>query len=76
MSDPDAGFGRFLIEYQFGNERYSFVLPARSWEEAQERLKRIGTFGSVVGSDVVTIPGSLGWFARLMTWLRNLRRPT
>lgn len=76
MSDPDAGFGRFLIEYQFGNDRYSFVLPARSWAEAEERLKRIGILGRVVGSDVVTVPGSLGWLARLLTWWRNLRRPT
>lgn len=37
MSDPDAGFGRFLIEYQFGNDRYSFVLPARLVPSADRR---------------------------------------
>lgn len=71
--DLDDGFERFLVEYTFGNERYSLVIPARSWAEAEERIKRIGAFGRVVGCNVTTFPAPLGWLAKLVVWWRNLR---
>jgi len=71
--DLDDGFSNYLVEYSFGNEVFSLTIPARSWEEAQERVKRIGAFGRVVGSDVTTIPAAFGWLAKLTVWWRNLR---
>lgn len=77
MSDDlDDGFTNYAVEYSFGNAVYGLVIPARSWEEAEERLKRIGAFGRVIGSDVTTIPVAFGWYAKLLVWWRNLwRRP-
>jgi hypothetical protein len=72
MSESTSDFGRYLVEYSFGNSTYSIVIPARSWEEAQERIKRIGAFGRVIGSDVMTVPASLGWLAKLIVWWRNI----
>lgn len=73
MSDDlDDVFSDYLVEYSFGNDVYSLVIPARSWEEAERRIKRIGAFGRVIGSDVTTFPVSLGWYAKLLVWWRNL----
>lgn len=69
----DEGFTTFLVEYSFGNSVYAITVPARSWAEAEERVKRIGAFGHVVGSDVVKLPASVGWLAPLLVWWRNLR---
>ena len=68
----DDKFTDYLIEYSFGNSVYGLTIPARSWEEAEERIRRIGAFGRVIGSDVTTIPASLGWFAKALVWWRNL----
>lgn len=72
--DLDGGFNTYLVEYSFGNEVYAITIPARSWEEAQERIKRIGAFGRVIGSDVTALPAALGWLAKLTVWWRNLQR--
>ncbi len=69
-----GGYKKYVVEYPFGNSRWGLLIDARSWEEAEERIKRIGAFGRVVGSDVTTIPASLGFVAKLLVWWRNLRR--
>lgn len=76
MSEQDdlEKFGEFLVEYSFGNATYAITIPARSWEEAEERIKRIGAFGRVVGSDVTKMHASLGWLAMLLVWWRNATR--
>lgn len=71
--DLDAGYSTYLVEYSFGNEVFAITIPARSWEEAQERIKRIGAFGRVIGSDVTTFSAPLGWLAKLTVWWRNLK---
>jgi hypothetical protein len=74
VDDLDDTFATYLIEYSFGNSVYAIYIPARSWEEAQERIKRIGAFGRVIGSDVTVYPASLGWWTKLLVWCRNLSR--
>lgn len=74
MSDDlDDGFGRYLIEYSFGNATYSIVIPAKSWDEAHERMRRIGSFGRVVGSNATAFPAHMGWWAKLLVWWSNLQ---
>lgn len=70
----DEKFSLYAVEYSFGNHVYGLTIPARSWEEAEERLKRIGAFGRVIGSDVTTIPVAFGCFAKLLVWWRNLAK--
>lgn len=65
MSDD---FSQYLVEYGFGNEVYSIVIPARSWAEAEERIRRIGAYGRVVGGDVFVVPEHCGWLAKLLVW--------
>ncbi len=74
MSDDLEKFNNYLVEYSFGNSVYALTIPARSWEEAQERIKRIGAFGHVVGSDVVRFDASLGRLAKIIVWWRNIGR--
>lgn len=73
-ADIDAGFTEYAAEYPFDNRRWGLTIHARSWEEAEERLRRIGAFGRVIGSDVTAFPASMGWLAKLLVWWRNLRR--
>jgi len=61
----------FLVEYTFGNSQWNFVIHARNWQEAEERLKRAGTYGRVIGSDVVTVPAIGGPFVKAYVWLHN-----
>lgn len=77
MSDDlDDKFTRYLVEYSFGNSVYGLQIHARSWEEAEERLKRIGAFGRVIGSDVETYSATFGPWVKLLVWWRNFSRVT
>lgn len=66
-----AEFGNYLVEYSFDDGVYVFMLKARSLEEAEARIKRIGAFGRVAGSNATIMPASLGWAAKLLVWWRN-----
>ncbi len=72
-NDLDDGFDNYLVEYSFGNATYCLVIPARSWPEAEARVKRIA-LGRVIGSNATSFHASLGWFAKLLVWWRNLQR--
>lgn len=69
--DLDGGFKRYVVEYPFGNSRWGFTISARSLEEAEERIKRIGAYGCIKGELVATIPAIGGPFVKLAVRLQN-----
>lgn len=69
--DLDGGFKKYVVEYTFGNSRWGLLIDARSWEEAEERLRRIGAYGRIEGEHVATVPVIGGPFVKLFVWLQN-----
>ena len=69
--DDDGDYKAYACEYTFGNSQWALTIHARSWEEAEERLKRIGAFGRVKGEHITTIPAFAGPFVPIIVWLRN-----
>lgn len=64
-------YTKYICEYVFNGEKYGLTIPAKSWEEAEKRLKEIGK-GNVLGIETVTIHYKLGWIAKILVWLKNL----
>ncbi len=56
---------QFACEYRHNGSTWGLVIWADDWEDAQRKLRSIGTNGCVIGSDVhkVTMPN---WLARLL----------
>ena len=72
MSDDlDDGFKKFVVEYTFGNSQWILLIDARNWEEAEERMRRIGAYGRIKGEHVATIPAIGGPFVKLVVWFQN-----
>lgn len=62
---------KYLVEYRHQGAVWGLTIDADSWDDAQERLRMIGWNGRVIGDNAITVPGSMGWFARAFVWLRN-----
>jgi hypothetical protein len=60
----------YLCEYSFEGDRYCLEIPAKSWKEAESRLRRI-SYGSVTGEIQAILPVQLGWLARLIVWVKQ-----
>ena len=58
----------YIVKYQFDGDEYSIDIPARSWEEAEQRLQRIGLAGKVEGEVAMKI--ELPFFG-LFQWLKR-----
>lgn len=69
MSD----FKRYLVSYRHEGARWNIELPARSFEDADARLRQLH-FAKVDGEVMATIPASVGFLAPLIVWFRNLMR--
>ncbi len=74
MTDREKPFTEYAVEYQHKGARWGLTIKAASWEDAEDRLKAIGAWGRVVGSGVITIPASLGVFAKAWVWIANAWR--
>lgn len=68
------------VQYRHNNETWTFVLPyADSWEDAEARLKSIGAYGKVYGSNLQRLPANsvtlpfVGLWASITCWWRNRR---
>lgn len=70
-------FNTFTGTYRFEGSEWSIEIRARSWGEAQARLRSIG-LGRIDGELVARIPAGpgAGWLARLICAVRNAFRPS
>lgn len=61
----------YLCEYSFEGDRYSLEILAKSWSEAEAKLRRM-SYGKVVGKIDMVMPVQAGWIAKTLVWLKNL----
>jgi hypothetical protein len=61
----------YLFDYGYDGESWSFEIPARTEQEAKERVQQL-TNARYLGEIKLTLPGQLGLLARLVCWVRNL----
>ncbi|GFE72324.1 hypothetical protein [Chroococcus sp. FPU101] len=54
----NTDFSKYLCEYKHGNKKQGFEIFATSFEDAQERLKSIGSNGEVKGELFYTLNAS------------------
>jgi molybdopterin biosynthesis enzyme MoaB len=69
----DGQYKTFLVQYRHDGAEWGIQLPAQSFEDAKARLARLA-FGTVKGEVVMTLPGSTGPLAAIVTSLRNALR--
>ncbi len=67
----DENWPEYLFEYYHEGKAWSFKIPARSPEDAQERVNRL-PYAKYLGELKMEIPVRMGWFARLACAVRNL----
>lgn len=69
----EDGFSTYLFEYQFDGGKWLMEVPARSEQEAKERLARAACYGTYLGRGVMKVPASIGgwvpFWCRLRNWL-------
>ena len=65
-------YNDFLFEYDTPDGVWSFSLPARDWEDAEEKLRGIRRSGRVIGEVKAKIPVRLGLIARVGCAFRNI----
>ena len=61
----------YLFDYGYDGESWSFEIPARSEQEAKERVEQL-IGARYVGEIKLTLPARLGPLARLICTLRNM----
>ena len=62
----------FLVSYRYNDAEWNAHIMAEDFADAEARLRQMGAWGKVDGELMATVPASLGLFARLAVWLRNL----
>lgn len=67
----DDGYSTYLFEYYHEGSWWAFTIPARSEDEALERVNKL-PHATFLGSVAEEIPARFGWVARLLCWWRNL----
>ena len=63
-------FQTFIGTYRFDGEEWGFEVQARSWGEAQARVRAMG-LGRIDGELAARIPAGPGWLAQLLCAVRN-----
>ena len=67
------GYETYSVNYGFEGARWSIDIPARSQEEARQRLQLATQFGEVIGP-VYSVPAwvpAKGIYVRLACWWKN-----
>lgn len=66
-------FNNYMIDYEYEGSKWSFEIPATSFEDAEARLQRAAMFGHVEGQVVMTMPaiGKGTWLPELVCRIRN-----
>lgn len=67
----DEHYRDFLLEYSHKGSRWTFTIPATSFEDASERAKQI-YYARVLGTVEAVIPARLGFLVRIACWLKNV----
>jgi hypothetical protein len=62
-----------LFEYQHEGSTWTIEIPAKSEQDALERINRL-QHAKYLGVLQMKLPVELGLFARLMCWWQNRRR--
>jgi hypothetical protein len=77
MSVCDNQWPTWLFEYDYEGKTWCFHLPARTAQEAQDRVKRLALYGRFCGELYATIPvpevaaAPMSLLARLFCWWKN-----
>jgi hypothetical protein len=66
-----SDYQKFICDYSFEGHSWSVHVYAKSFEEANQRLKRISN-GTIIGISIAEIPYQLGWVAKSWVWLTQL----
>jgi hypothetical protein len=67
----------WLFEYDYDGATYSFSIPARTADEARDRVKKLALYARFNGELIATIPvperaaPAMSWIARAWCWWRN-----
>jgi hypothetical protein len=67
----------WLFEYDYDGATYGFSIPARTADEARDRIKKLALYGRYCGElkatiavpSVAAVPAS--WIARAWCWWKN-----
>jgi hypothetical protein len=75
---PEEKFQTYLIDYDYSGSRWSFDIPATSFEDAMARIKQAASQGCVVGVKYaefpVWMPVKIGMLiARFNEWRSNIK---
>jgi hypothetical protein len=65
-----SNYKKYLCQYQFEGKQWLIDIHARSWDEAEARLKTVRN-GKVIGEIDGEVPVSIGWLAKLIVWWKN-----
>lgn len=62
----------YLFEYDHDGSSWSLEIPARSEQEARERVDKLSN-ARYLGEIKLKLPGHLGLPTRIVLWVRNFR---
>jgi len=71
LFETNERWNSYLFDYGYDGESWSLEIPARSEQEARERLDEIAN-ARYLGEIKMTLPRHFGLLARLVCWIRNL----
>lgn len=67
----------WLVIYNYDGAQWSAQIVARDYDDAKRRLAAMGTWGTVDGELVASIPANRGGFAiPAVVWFRNFFKRT
>jgi hypothetical protein len=67
----NSGYQKFICDYSFEDNLWSVHIYAKSFDEANQRLRRIAS-GKIIGISKAEIPYQLGWLAKGWVWFKHL----
>jgi hypothetical protein len=67
LPELEPKYPTFIVEYRFKGQRWDVTFPAKSWEEAEARLRHI-SMGQVVGELKGAIEVRPKLLQRLLLW--------
>jgi|GEM_PF-2651831 len=68
-TEPD-NWNSYLFDYGYDGESWSVEIPARTEQEARERVSSLAN-ARYLGEIKLTVPGRFGLLAQLVCWVRN-----
>lgn len=72
MLCADRRMKDYMFEYWHNGSRWTFTVPATSFEDAEDRLVQIRNRARLCGEIEMTVPAQFGIFVRVWCWVKNL----